>query len=82
MARHCSACGMPLNADHHDIDRRPGWFVDGMTASGRVRHSYRDKLRHYACRVELVATSPATGKTLTTKSPQRVKELDTRFVRK
>lgn len=82
MARHCSACGMPLDAEHHDVTRKSGWFLDGATATGRPRHSYRDKLRHYACRVKLVATSPETGKTLNTSSPQRIKELDTRYVRK
>lgn len=79
MARYCRSCGRPLTDEFHDTGRAAGPMVDGLTASGRPRVAER-KHRVYGCRVKLVATSPVSGRTLRPNSPQRIKELDTRYV--
>jgi hypothetical protein len=83
MPRYCGACGRSLDIFGHDIARDDkGEFkrahVIGM-ARGRGRLAY-GRVKQYSCRVRLVATSPSTGRTLPANDPQRIKELDTRFV--
>lgn len=86
MAKHCRACGLPLDEDHHDVVRvgpLETFPFRGFKNGQRQRLTYvrRPRKRVYGCRVRLVATSPISGKTLTPGSPQRIKEVDTRYVR-
>lgn len=85
MARICRKCNRPKDADHHDIVQVPA--IDPETLKWKFENDeivWEDAPKgmpnRYACRVRLVATSPVTGKTLTPQSPQRITELDTRYV--
>jgi hypothetical protein len=80
MARYCRGCNRALDETGHDTDRGPRYWIDGVDSAGRGRLRYSPERRRYRCRVKLVATSPASGKELSPASPQRIKELNTRYV--
>lgn len=83
MARLCPRCGRALDETGHDVLRYPTDHkdeslrgkvrkVETVMNRGRGRFPFA-RVRRYGCRVRLVATSPATGKTLVPSHPQRLK---------
>ncbi len=86
MPRICHRCNRPLDGEHHDILRHEDGPNKGkpirrtmIVRRGRGRVGVQ-KVTVYGCKVRLVATSPVTGKTLVPSHPQRISELDTRYV--
>lgn len=79
MSRICPLCNRPKDEDHHDLVEVPilDEISGGITGWRKAPPGWPNR---YACRVKLVATSPTTGKTLTPADPQRIAELDTRYV--
>jgi hypothetical protein len=77
MARWCPRCNRPLDATGHDPADPPSAVVPVRRGRGRLGVQ---RVRRWTCRVRLVATSPATGKTLAPNTPQRLAILDTRYV--
>lgn len=77
MARWCPRCNRPLDETGHDRADPPDAVVPARR--GRCRFGVQ-RVRRWACRVRLIATSPVTGKTLVPDSPQRLAILDTRYV--
>lgn len=63
--RLCTRCGRRLNADEHEIGEKRTILV--RRGRGRVG---MQRVRTYACRVRLAATSPS-GKTFVPPTPDR-----------
>lgn len=82
MPRICVRCGRRLNDDeHHVLVDDDGEAIKRWTMVNRGKGRMGlQRVRVYECRVSLIATSPATGKILRPAHPQRIKELDTRYV--
>lgn len=86
MPRICPRCNRPLDAEHHTILRHEKGPRKGqpirrpmIVRRGRGRLGIQ-KVLTYECKVRLIAQSPSTGKVGVPPSPQRIKELDTRYV--
>lgn len=75
MARHCRACGQPLDAEHHDVVRHgplEAFPIVEWVKGKRVPLTYVRRPRKvvYACRVQLTADAD-NGGTFTPHTPQR-----------
>lgn len=89
MARHCSACGLPLDPENHDqvrLGKLAPKPILGWRRGRRIKMTHavtRPLKRIWLCRVKPVYDSPATGKTFDAHpgAMQRIEETNARYVR-
>lgn len=88
MARPCSACGLPLDPEHHDEVRFGKMLPVGLPRfknGRRIRLAGPRRPRRigWLCRVKFVATNPVTGEDFDAEETNlpREKESNARYVR-